>query len=223
MGYWDPEGPSYDGINRWSANDIRSIHLDIPSGEPTSGIPAKIESSGIMPTKTYRVGLHDDGYRAIPVLGLAMSPGPVCWLWLIAALLVVRRRAWAALAVFVPTGVLLLTLLAGPVSGGQRYSLTLFMTLPVAVAAVALAVRLAANGRSQARRSNIQVTRFAASRSHRIGPMTALGRFLATDQTSAPDLTSMLSVRPRGPGAPTRPTVEICPNIGGELTSSQPK
>jgi hypothetical protein len=141
VGYWDPEGPSYDGLVRWSVNDKRQIHLDIPSGEPTSGIAAKIESSGIIPSKSYRDGLHDDGYRAIPVLGLAMSPGPVCWLWLIAAVLVIRRRNGAALAVFVPAGMLLLTFLAGPVSGGQRYSLTLFMALPLAVAAVVLAKR----------------------------------------------------------------------------------
>jgi hypothetical protein len=141
VGYWDPEGPSYDGLRRWSANDVRRIHLDIPSGKPTTGLAAKIESSGIMPTKTYRQGLHDDGYRAIPVLGLAMSPGPVCWLWLIAALLVLRRRDRTALAVFIPAGELLLSFLAGPVSGGQRYSLTLFMALPLAVAAVPLAKR----------------------------------------------------------------------------------
>jgi hypothetical protein len=141
VGYWDPEGPSYDGINRWSANDSRRIHLDIPSGKPTTGLAAKIESSGLVPTVTYGQGLHDDGYRAIPVLGLAMSPGPVCWLWLIAALLVLRRRHPTDLAIFVPAGVLLLSFLAGPVSGGQRYSLTLFMTLPLAVAAVALAKR----------------------------------------------------------------------------------
>ena len=151
VGYWDPEGPSYDGINRWSANDVRTIHLDIPSGKPTTGIAGKIESSGIMPTKTYRAGLHDDGYRAIPVVGLAMSPGPICWVWLISALLVIRRRDWKALGVFVPAGVMLLTFLAGPVSGGQRYTLPLFMTLPLAIAAVALAARTGGEGLSPGR------------------------------------------------------------------------
>ena len=143
VGYWDPGAPSYDGIGRWSSNAApnRELRLDIPGGEPPTRVAAMIESSGIMPTKTYRIGLHDDGYRAIPVVGLAMSPGPICWLWLISALLVTRCRHWTALAVFVPAGVLLLTFFAGPVSGGQRYSLTLFMTLPLAVAAAVLATR----------------------------------------------------------------------------------
>ena len=85
--------------------------------------------------------MHDDGCRAIPILGLAMSPGPICWLWLVSGVLVIRRRARTALAVFVPAGVVLLSFLAGPVSGGQRYSLTLFMALPIAIAAVMLAAR----------------------------------------------------------------------------------
>ncbi len=38
VGYWDPEAPPYDGIDRWSANDARTIHLDIPSGRPTTGV-----------------------------------------------------------------------------------------------------------------------------------------------------------------------------------------
>ena len=151
-GYWDPEGPSYDGMSRWSSNnaDHRRIHLAIPGGEPKTGLAAAIESSGFFPTRTYGRGLHDDGYRAIPVLGLAMSPGWVCWSWLIAALLVIRRRDRKALAVFIPAAALLLSFLAGPVSGGQRYSLTLFMALPLAIAAVALARR-----KGESRETNI--------------------------------------------------------------------
>ena len=141
VGYWDPEAPSYDGVVRWSVNDWRGIHLDIPSGRPTTGIAGKIEASGIMPTQSYIVGTHDDGYRAIPIVGLAMSPGSVCCLWFVGCLLVARRRIPSAMAVFVPAAVLLLTFLAGPISGGQRYSLTLFMALPLAVAAVVLAAR----------------------------------------------------------------------------------
>jgi hypothetical protein len=139
VGYWDPEGPSFDGINRSTANDARLIHLDIPSGDPTAGLSGAIEASGFFPTRSNSDGLHDDGYRAIPVLGLALSPGPICWLWLIAALLVIRRHNRTALALFAPVAALLLSFLAGPVSGGQRYALTLFMALPLAVAAVALA------------------------------------------------------------------------------------
>jgi hypothetical protein len=141
VGYWDPEGPSYDGLTRWSANDVRHIHLGIPSGRPSSGAAGWIEGSGLMPSQRYATGLQDDGYRAVPILGLAMSPGPVCWLWLVCGLLVIRRRARSALAVFIPPAVLVLSFLAGPVSGGQRYSLTLFMAVPLAVAAVAVVTR----------------------------------------------------------------------------------
>lgn len=141
QGYWDPQAGSYDGLYRWSSNDARGIHLDIPSGKPTTGVAGAIERSGIMPAHKYASGLQDDGYREVPLLGQAMSPSSACWLWVVGAVLVVRRRAWTALAVFVPIGASLVTFLAGPVSGGQRYSLTLFMTLPVAVAAVVVAAR----------------------------------------------------------------------------------
>lgn len=141
MGYWDPQGASYDGLSRWSDNDIRDVRLDIPSGEPTSGIAAVIEDSGVIPTRDYLTGTQEDGYRVIPLLGLVMSPGFVVWSWVIACLLVVRTRRRAALAVFLPAGVLLLSFLAGPVSGGQRYSLTLYMAFPLAAAAVVLAAR----------------------------------------------------------------------------------
>ncbi|HET9648350.1 MAG TPA: DUF6020 family protein, partial [Microlunatus sp.] len=141
VGYWDPEGPSYDGFMRWSVNDVRTVHLNIPSGKPTTGIASWIESKSLIPTQSYARGLSDDGYRKIPILGLAMSPGPICWLWLVSAVLVARQRKTSALAIFVPAGALLLTLLAGPVSGGQRYTLTFFMAAPLAVAAVALAAK----------------------------------------------------------------------------------
>lgn len=141
MGYWNPVGSSYDGLVRWSVNDIRGISLDIPSGEPTDGVAAMIEASGIMPTKNYFEGMQDDGYLAIPLVGAVMSPGFVVWLWMVAALLVARMRNRVALAVFVPAGVLLLSFLAGPVSGGQRYALALYMALPLAIAAVVLASR----------------------------------------------------------------------------------
>lgn len=141
MGYWDPVGSSYDGLVRWSSNDIRGILLDIPSGEPTKGIAAAIEESGIMPTRGYFEGMQDDGYRSIPLVGPLMSPGFVVWVWLVAGLLVLRTRRYRALAVFVPAGALLLSFLAGPVSGGQRYSLALYMALPLAIAAVALVAR----------------------------------------------------------------------------------
>ena len=58
VGYWDPEGPSYDGMSRWSSNnaDRRRIHLAVPGGEPKTGLAAAIESSGFFPTRTYGRG-----------------------------------------------------------------------------------------------------------------------------------------------------------------------
>ncbi len=140
-GYWDPEGAAYDGIPVTSANDVRGVHLDIPTAGPPHGPDRLVRSGGLMPSRSYSQGTHDDGYRAVPVLGLLMAPGFVVWLWALGALLVVRRRDWRSLAVFVPAGVLLLSFLAGPVSGGQRYSLTLDMALPLAACAVAVAAR----------------------------------------------------------------------------------
>jgi hypothetical protein len=141
VGYWDPEAPSYDGLYLYSYNDVRDIHLDIPSGEPTTGFRGWLQRSGIVPTRLYSRGQLDDGYRAIPILGLVMSPGLVCWAWVVAAVVVVRRRAWRALALFVPPAVMLLTFVAGPLSGGERYSLGLFAALPLAVGAALLATR----------------------------------------------------------------------------------
>ena len=74
VGYWDPEAPPYDGIDRWSANDARTIHLDIPSGRPTTGVAGALESSGIMPTRAYD-GVHDNGYRLIPCPRPGHDPG----------------------------------------------------------------------------------------------------------------------------------------------------
>ena len=137
VGYWDPEAPPYDGIDRWSANDARTIHLDIPSGRPTTGVAGALESSGLLPSRGYD-GVHNDGYRLIPVLAQAMTPGTICWLWFVAGLLVLRKRRFSAMALFVPAGLLLLTFFAGPVSGGERYTMSMVMTLPLALAAVIL-------------------------------------------------------------------------------------
>ena len=137
VGYWDAEAPPFDGIDRWSANDARTIHLDIPSGRPATGLAGQLESSGLLPTRGYD-GVHDDGYRLIPVLAQAMTPGTICWIWFIAGMLVVRRRRPSATAVFVPVGLLLLTLIAGPMSGSQRYTMSMVMALPLALAAVIL-------------------------------------------------------------------------------------
>ncbi len=152
-GYWDPAGASYDGFPLFSVVDaeLRGVHLRVPTHEPPDGLARLVVDSGLVPTHDYVKGSVDDGYRALPALGLLMSPGFVVWLWVLSVLLVARCRDRAALAAFVPAGALLLTVLAGPVSGGQRYSLTLYMALPLAASAVAVAARRRGSpGRSRA-------------------------------------------------------------------------
>jgi hypothetical protein len=136
VGYWAPGAPAYDGLFRVSWNDVRGITLDIPSEEPTDGVRGFLE----------RHELLGDGLRDIPVLGVVMSPGTVTWIWLFAVLVLLRKRAWVELAPFVPAGALMLTFLAGPVSGGMRYSLGLYATAPVVIA-----VALVAGDRSRRR------------------------------------------------------------------------
>ncbi|WP_456283629.1 DUF6020 family protein [Microbacterium sp. JZ101] len=138
VGYWAPGAPSYDGVVHESWNDIRGIVLDIPyqitgdreQGEPLTGIRALIE----------RHGLLDEGYLAIPVIGMTLSPGFVTWIWILALVVLWRKRAGLEAAFALPAAALMATFLAGPVSGGMRYALGFFATAPLAVA-VALVAR----------------------------------------------------------------------------------
>ncbi|WP_029149316.1 DUF6020 family protein [Microbacterium indicum] len=143
VGYWAPSAPSYDGIPLLSSNDVRDVHLDIPSGLPDAGAVRAVYESGML----------GDGLRRIPVLGLLVSPGFVTWAWIVCAAMVLRERRWRAAALFVPAGVLLLTLVAGPVSGGMRYSLALFAALPLAAGAACAAVPGAADDPAPGERS----------------------------------------------------------------------
>ncbi|HET9128370.1 MAG TPA: DUF6020 family protein, partial [Propionibacteriaceae bacterium] len=117
MGAWDPAGVSYDGLPS-SANDVRGIHLNIPTLSWPAGSLPKTVDAATRPTHEYFSGPREDGYLAVPVLGLLMSPGATCWGWIIALVLVVRRRSAPALALFLPAAALGLTVMAGPVSGG---------------------------------------------------------------------------------------------------------
>ena len=151
VGYWDPEGPSYDGMSRWSSNnaDHRRIHLAIPGVSrrqawPPPSSPAGSSDANIRERASRRRLPRYSGVGTGHVAGLGV-------------LVVADRRPARDQTAgsegsrgFIPAAALLLSFLAGPVSGGQRYSLTLFMALPLAIAAVALARR-----KGESRETNI--------------------------------------------------------------------
>lgn len=139
VGYWAPGAPSYDGVVHESWNDIRGIRLDIPYQlsnedapvEPLTGVRALIE----------RHGLLEEGYLAIPVIGMTLSPGFVTWVWILGLVVLWRKRAGLEAAFALPAAALMATFLAGPVSGGMRYALGFFATAPIAVAVAIVARR----------------------------------------------------------------------------------
>lgn len=141
VGYWAPGAPSYDGVVRASWNDVRGIHLDIPFS--LSGADTAVEPAGGVPAFVERHGLLDEGYRAIPVVGLTLSPGIVTWIWIVALVVLWRRRAGLEAAFALPAAALMATFLAGPVSGGMRYALGFYATVPIVVAVAAVARRRA--------------------------------------------------------------------------------
>ncbi|MGW9112799.1 DUF6020 family protein [Microbacterium sp. NPDC055683] len=131
VGYWAPGAASYDGLILSSHNDVRDVHLDIDARPPQTGL------GGFL----VRHELLGDTLRAIPLLGLTITPATVVWAWIIAAVVIIRCRGRQQGAVLVPAAILLATILAGPVSGGMRYILPLAAALPVAIGAASAAVR----------------------------------------------------------------------------------
>lgn len=131
VGFWSPSARSWygHGLTIYSRNDVRGIHLDIPYGPTGTGLRGMIE----------RHDLLGETLRLTPLLGVALAPGLVTWMWIVSAVGAWRKRALAELAWFLPPAVLLLTMLAGPVSGSMRYALPLFSTLPLAWGLVAAA------------------------------------------------------------------------------------
>lgn len=131
VGYWDPTSSSYKNL----VPLLKGIELPIRTlGVPKTGLRGWLVNSGIMPAMSYWTGESDSGFLTVPVLGSAMSPGFVSWIWIGALVLVVRRRGWSALVMFVPPAVLMLTVIAAGTSGGQRYELPFFMILPLVAA-----------------------------------------------------------------------------------------
>ncbi|YAL83368.1 DUF6020 family protein [Dermacoccaceae bacterium W4C1] len=148
-GYWYPDAPLRDVFYTWSRNDIREVHLNIPSGPPTEGWRKTAIDASLLNTDaddTRRGMTTEEGFmgppaRTVPVLGMALSPGLMAWIWVgaaVAALLLGRRRR---LAVTVPAAVLFLTIAASPVSGSIRYSMVLFAALPLALGMIATPLR----------------------------------------------------------------------------------
>ncbi|GGO63235.1 hypothetical protein GCM10010910_15250 [Microbacterium nanhaiense] len=136
VGYWAPGAPSYDGLVAESHNDVRTISLDIPDrDDERTGVQRYLHENGLVGYFNTTASLD------VPVLGQAMSPGTVTWAWLLTLMIVVRRRTWRRLALYIPIGVLMLTFLAGPVSGGMRYMLVFVAALPIAVGLASLGRR----------------------------------------------------------------------------------
>ncbi|GGO62878.1 hypothetical protein GCM10010910_14080 [Microbacterium nanhaiense] len=128
VGYWAPGAPSYDGLVAESHNHVRTISLDIPDREdPRTGVQAYLHDNRLVGYFNTEESLN------IPVLGQAMSTGTVTWVWLLSLVVLIRARAWRLAGALVPAGVLMLTFLAGPVSGGMRYMLVFFALVPLVV------------------------------------------------------------------------------------------
>lgn len=138
VGYWAPGAPSYDGLVAESHNDVRTIALDIPDREdPRAGVQAYLHDQRLVGYFNTEASLD------VPVLGQAMSTGTITWAWLLCLVVLVRSRAWRLAGVFLPTAVLMLTFLAGPVSGGMRYMLVFFALVPLAAGLAEIGARRA--------------------------------------------------------------------------------
>ncbi len=142
VGYWYPDAPLRDVTYTWSRNDIRGVHLDIPSGPPKPGLRRElVDASLLAPDKANQrrgmvtpPGYLGPEFRTIPVLGQLVSPGLMAWAWLVAAIGLVITGLRRRLAVVVPVLMLYLTVLACPVSGSIRYTLLLFVAAPLTAA-----------------------------------------------------------------------------------------
>nr|WP_268866050.1 DUF6020 family protein [Microbacterium sp. ZXX196] len=127
-GWWSPNGISPHTMMRYHTNDVpsRGLSLDIPAND---------EPSGLRGLNT-RVNFFGGAYQDVPVLSSLMSAGFVAWLWVIAAVILIRRRDGRGLGVVIPTALMWLTFFAGPVSGNTRYALAYMAAFPI-VAAIA--------------------------------------------------------------------------------------
>jgi len=70
-------------------------------------------------------------FRVFPVLSMLVSIGFACWVTIIAALILLLKRRYKMLPVFLLAFLLWLTCIASPVSGMFRYIYGLFLALPL--------------------------------------------------------------------------------------------
>lgn len=141
-GYWYPDAPLRDMFYTWSRNDVRDVHLDIPSGPPQDGLRKDMIDATLLNTNpdetrrgmTTNRGFMGPQFHTLPVVGMIISPALMAWAWLVIAVGLLLAGSRRRLIVLVPVAVLFLTLLASPVSGSIRYALVLFAALPVGVA-----------------------------------------------------------------------------------------
>lgn len=140
VGYWSPGAPSEDGLTLQSSNDVRDVVLDIDPRATPGSVRAWIVDTGVL----------QGSLLTLPVVGALNAPGTVIWGWIVLGALVLRSRGRHLLPVLGVMTALLLTILAGPVSGGMRYAFPFFAALPLAVATawVAVAGRAASDVRA---------------------------------------------------------------------------
>ena len=133
VGYWAPGSSPWPGhgVGLDSHNEARGVRVDVPAGRSEHGLRGALERSAML----------GDGLLRVPGIGLVASPAVIVWIWILTAVAAVRRRDWVRLVAFVPAAFLMVTVLAGPVSGSMRYVLPLYATVPVAVCAMVLATR----------------------------------------------------------------------------------
>lgn len=110
-------------------NNERPILLIGHVGEP---INETYDVSYLMPESVVRAGAEAlETSTQLPILNILYSPAPYIWLFLVAAVCLIRSKRWDGLILCIPSAMLLLTVLAGPLNGHLRYMMPLMFVLPL--------------------------------------------------------------------------------------------
>lgn len=136
FGYWSFEDPSIPSVykrefaqfvNKWTADKLGDDWPGHASGDTTSRI---------FPNLANKASDAVDVLKNAPFLGLFSACGIYTLASLVLAALAFYRGKPGALIVLVPSAILLLTCLAGPLNGSTRYMLGVIAAFPVVVGAV---------------------------------------------------------------------------------------